>query len=111
MESNLVADMEFLEVVLNIALVMVGISLLLCFYRLVKGPTLADRIVSSDAVSVNVITLIAIYSMKQNTDLYLSAILVIAVLGFNAMVVFSKYLHRGSLVYQMYKPAPKKEEE
>ena len=72
-----------------------GVSALLCLYCVVRGPTLADRILASDAFGICVIGGIGIYSLKVDTMDDLSAVLVIAILGFVGLVVVAKYIGGG----------------
>jgi hypothetical protein len=51
-----------------------------------------------DSCGTAVMALIVIYSMRQGTDLYMSCVLVIAILGFIGMVALSKYIQSGNIV-------------
>ena len=82
-------------VVLNIALGVMGVCVLMCLYRIVAGPTTADRMVASDALGTCVMAAISIYSLKLNTLQYLSAVLVIAILGFMSVVVIARFIGGG----------------
>jgi len=98
MGSSVLADYPILYTTVRIAFFAFSISLLVCLYRIIKGPTLADRAISLDAVGVNTIALITLYSMKQNTTLYMSAVLVLAILGFLSMVVLAEFIQQSSVV-------------
>ena len=78
--------------VLDIALVMLAVCLLIAFYRIIKGPTAPDRAVASDAIGTCVMASITIFCLKLNSLQYLSAAMVIAVLGFLSVVVVAKYV-------------------
>ncbi|MDO4581673.1 MAG: monovalent cation/H+ antiporter complex subunit F [Bacillota bacterium] len=82
-------------VVLDIALGIMAISVLMCLYRIIKGPSAADRAVASDALGTCVMAAISIYSLKLNTLDYLNAVLVIAILGFLALIVVAKFIGGG----------------
>ena len=71
-----------LELVIQIAFVMIAISIILNIYRLVVGPSVADRILSLDTIYVNAIALLIILSIYLNNNLYFEAALLIAVMGF-----------------------------
>lgn len=81
--------------VLDIALGIIGVSVMLCFYRIIMGPSIADRAVASDALGTCVMAAISIYSLKINTLQYLSAVLIIAILGFMSLVVIAKFIGGG----------------
>jgi len=81
--------------VIDTSMFILSVSALICLYCIVRGPTLADRILSSDALCVCVIGGISIYSLKVDTVDDLSAVLVIAILGFIGLVVVAKYIGGG----------------
>lgn len=87
-----------LETVLNFALIAVSVSMLGSFYRVAVGPTLPDRVVALDTVAINVIAIVSLFSLKQNTQAYLDVILVIAILAFMGTVAISKFLEEGVIV-------------
>lgn len=82
-------------IVLDIGLGMLGISVLMCLFRIIKGPTSADRAVASDALGTCVMGAISIYSLKLNTLDYISAVLVIGILGFLSLIVVAKFIGGG----------------
>jgi len=86
--------------VLDASQVILGVSALLCLYCIVRGPTLADRILASDAFGICVIGAISIYSLRVDTVDDLSAVLVIAILGFIGLVVVAKYIGGGGDVIE-----------
>lgn len=87
-----------LELVIQIAFVMIAISIILNIYRLVAGPSVADRILSLDTIYVNAIALLIILNIYLNNNLYFEAALLIAVMGFVGTVALSKYLLRGDIM-------------
>ena len=87
-----------LELVIQIAFVMIAISIILNIYRLVAGPSVADIILSLDTIYVNAIALLIILSIYLNNNLYFEAALLIAVMGFVGTVALSKYLLRGDIM-------------
>ncbi len=92
------SQLTILPVVLNIAMVVCAISLVFCLIRMLLGPSLTDRAVSLDSCGIVVMCLIIIYSIKQGTNLYMSAVLVISILGFIGAVSLSKYIQSGNIV-------------
>lgn len=80
------------------ALVFLGISLLLGFYRLACGPTVVDRILAFDAVVLCAVGLTAVLSRWWQSDYYVELILIISSLGFFGTVAYVLYL-QSSLPY------------
>ena len=81
--------------VMDVSMCIIGVSALLCLYRIARGPTLSDRIVTLDAFGTCVIAGISIYSLNVATVDDLSVVLVIAILGFMGLVVVAKYIGGG----------------
>jgi len=81
--------------VIDASMCILGISALLCLYRIIKGPTLADRIIALDAFCICVIAGISMYSLSVDTIDDLSVVLIIAILGFFGLVVVAKYIGGG----------------
>jgi multicomponent K+:H+ antiporter subunit F len=73
-------------------------AMLLAAWRLLRGPSLADRILALDTLYVNSMALLVLVGLQFETQLYFEAALVIAMLGFVGTVALSKYLLRGDIV-------------
>ncbi len=87
-----------LDFILPVAFSMVAIALILNLYRLLIGPSMPDRILALDTLSINSITLLIMLSLYLDSVLYFEAALLIAVMGFVGTVALSKYLLRGDIM-------------
>lgn len=87
-----------LNIVTQLAMVMVSLALVLNLWRLVRGPSLPDRILALDTMYINSIALLVLYGLSQASMLYFEAALLIAVMGFVGTVALSKYLLRGDII-------------
>ena len=87
-----------LEIVIPIAFTMIGLSILLVFLRLLKGPSLPDRILALDTLYINAIALVVLLGIHLESSLYFEAALLIALMGFVGTIAFSKYLLRGDIM-------------
>jgi multicomponent K+:H+ antiporter subunit F len=76
----------------------VGVAMLLALYRLLRGPTVPDRILALDTLFVAAIAQLMLFGMHLGTAVYFEAALVIAMLGFVGTVVLSKYVLRRDIV-------------
>lgn len=90
--------MNLLAAVLPWAMAAFVFALALNAWRLLKGPSLVDRILALDTLYINTIALLVLLGIQRGTPLYFEAALVIAMLGFASTVVLSKYLLRGNIV-------------
>lgn len=84
-----------LDIVTHIALVTLGVALLITVVRLVKGPTLPDRVVAMDLVGVLVVGLIVVLAASTRVRATLDAAIVIALIGFVGTVAYATYVQRG----------------
>ena len=71
---------------------LVGLGMTFAIIRLVKGPNVADRVVSLDTLNIIVIGLIGLLSHLFNNSLYLDIAIVYAILAFLETIVFARYL-------------------
>jgi len=87
-----------LDKVILIASVMLAVALLLNLYRLVKGPSLPDRILALDTMYINTIALIVLLGVSQRSLIFFEAAMLIAMMGFVGTVAVSKYILRGDII-------------
>ncbi|OES45351.1 Na(+)/H(+) antiporter subunit F1 [Domibacillus iocasae] len=80
------------------AIILFSLSIALLLIRVLKGPTLPDRVVAFDVIGVNLISIVAVLSVVLRTKAYLEVILIIAILAFISTIAFSKYIERGRII-------------
>ncbi len=76
------------------AIALAGLSLFLSFIRLVRGPTLPDRVVALDLMGVQTVGMIAAYAVATDQPVLLDPATVLALVGFLGTVAFARYLER-----------------
>jgi multicomponent Na+:H+ antiporter subunit F len=64
-------------------------------FRLIKGPTIADRVVALDALGVALVSIIALLSLILDTEFFLEIILLLSILSFIGTTAFAKFIERG----------------
>ncbi|MFP5373379.1 MAG: K+/H+ antiporter subunit F [Gammaproteobacteria bacterium] len=72
--------------------------MLLSLWRLLRGPSVPDRILALDTLYVNTIALLILFGMHLRSAIYFEAALVIAMLGFVGTVMLCKYVMRRDIV-------------
>ena len=78
-----------------------GISSILIFvallasYRLFMGPTVYDRLISMNVVSIIVTIILIIMSIESGLGLYLDIAVSFILLSFVGTIAFTKYLEGG----------------
>jgi multicomponent Na+:H+ antiporter subunit F len=84
-----------LELLTPFALTTLAVALLMAVVRLVKGPTLPDRVVAMDLIGVLVVGVIVVLAGSTGVRATLDAAIVIALIGFVATVAYATYVERG----------------
>lgn len=87
-----------LDAALVIALGVVSLSLLLVLVRLLRGPTLTDRILALDTLYVNAIALVVLLGIWEVDDVHFEAVLIIAMLGFAGSVALARFALRREVL-------------
>ena len=94
------ADGDLRTVTAAVLPVVIGafaLAMLLAAWRLLRGPSLPDRILALDTLYIDSLALLVLVGVYRDTPLYFEAALVISMLGFVGTVVLSKYLMRGDI--------------
>ena len=90
--------MDLLDILIYISLAILLLAMLMMLYRVVKGPTTADRVIALDSIGIALISVVALLSTLLDTTLYFEVILLLSILAFIGTVAFSKFLERGELI-------------
>jgi multicomponent Na+:H+ antiporter subunit F len=83
------------DIIYNIAAYIALAAVVLAFFRMLKGPTIADRIISLDAMTIISISLIVFISAMAKRIIYLDVAMVYALISFIGVVAVARYLERG----------------
>ncbi len=83
---------SFIDSASLIALIMLILALLLSLTRIVIGPTLADRVLALDLLTVVVMGFIGAIAIRTGLMLYLDIAIAIALLGFLATIALARYI-------------------
>ncbi len=75
-----------------------GLGIILCFWRIAKGPTSADRILALDTIVINVIALLILYGILNETAMYYEASMLVAMVGFVSTVAYCRFVLRGDII-------------
>ena len=83
---------EALDWATLIALVLMGLAMLMSAWRIVVGPTLGDRVLALDLMSVLAMGFIAALAVRTGHYIYLDIALALALLGFLATIALARYI-------------------
>jgi multicomponent Na+:H+ antiporter subunit F len=67
-------------------------ALVLAFIRLIKGPSVNDRIAAMDLIASIVMGFILVYSVMVNNAVYFDAAMIISLISFIGTIAISTYL-------------------
>ena len=82
------------EIIVSLAFILLGIALVITFIRLIKGPTLPDRVVALEMMASLTVAFIGVYAVASGRGEFLDVAMVLALTAFLAAVGFSRYLEK-----------------
>ena len=80
--------------VTNIAFGGLVLAALLCLVRLLRGDSVADRIVALDSLVVVTVSGIAVLSARTGDGTFLDVLVVAALIGFTATVTVARFIEQ-----------------
>jgi multicomponent Na+:H+ antiporter subunit F len=83
------------ETVLFACMTILTAGVFMAFLRLVRGPSLPDRVVALDIMSVTALGIIALYAIDTGEAIFLDVALIVALVSFLGTVAFAYYVERG----------------
>jgi len=87
-----------IQTILAISLSLYIIAILLALYRIVRGPSMPDRVVALDMIGVNLISAVAVFSVVLGTHAFLEVILIVGILAFISTIALARFVERGEIV-------------
>lgn len=81
-------------VALHIVLPILGVALVLAFLRLLRGPSLPDRVVALDLMGTIGIGMISCIAVAYRAPGFVDVTIIIGLLSFLGTVAFARYLLR-----------------
>ncbi len=87
-------ESAFLNFSLTVSMILLLAGLIFSFIRLVVGPSLPDRVVALDLMTVLIIVFCGIFAILENKPAFLDVALVLALVGFLATVALARYVER-----------------
>ncbi len=81
-----------IDIAMNVCHGLLGLGMVLTLIRIVRGPTLADRILGLDVLSLLALAGIAVFAVRSGYALYLDIAVALALVGFVSTAAFARYL-------------------
>ncbi|WP_159887819.1 Na(+)/H(+) antiporter subunit F1 [Paenibacillus puerhi] len=86
------------DTIMLLAMFLLTISVVIALYRVIKGPSMHDRILALDSIGYNIIGVVALLSVMLDSHAYLETILLIGILAFLSTIALSKYMEGGVVI-------------
>jgi|LakMenEpi03Aug12_release.lakeMendotaPanAssembly.Ray.scaffolds.fasta_scaffold345192_2 multicomponent Na+:H+ antiporter subunit F len=80
---------------IELLILILSISLALCFLRLYRGPDVPNRVVAFDLIAVHAVAIIALFAIEQGAMFLLDVTIITGVLGFLGTVMVARYLEQS----------------
>ena len=81
----------------EIALVTVTLAIMLTLYRLIKGPTIYDRVLAGNAIGSKAVVILVLIGFVYGRPHFLDLAVVYTLINFVATIAFLKYREMGRL--------------
>ncbi|WP_026187366.1 cation:proton antiporter [Ensifer sp. BR816] len=76
----------------SLALLLLSLALLMTMLRIIRGPTLPDRVLGLDMLVAIAIGFIAVLAIKTRFNLYIDIGIALGLVGFLATVAFARFI-------------------
>jgi len=83
------------KIIYNISAFLAVLGILIVFFRLIKGPTIADRTVALDVMTIIAISIIVYIAAISGRIIYLDVAMIYGLVSFIGVVAIACYLERG----------------
>jgi multicomponent Na+:H+ antiporter subunit F len=81
-----------MNLAIAITFAMLALGVVLAFVRLVRGPTLPDRVVAVDLIGVLIAGIVIVAAAETGQRAFLDVAIVIALISFVGTVAYSRYI-------------------
>ncbi|WP_416839258.1 monovalent cation/H+ antiporter complex subunit F [Haloferax sp. DFSO52] len=92
------AYLGVMETILYGGLLLAAGLTLLVSYRVIRGPTVPDRVVALDTIGTNVVAIAVLYAIWTQQGYFVGVSLVLAIIGFISTITVARYVTEGDIV-------------
>ena len=90
--------MMILPYALGICMVAITLSMFMCLYRLIIGPSIVDRLLALDTLFLNATCLVVVLGIYWSATSLFEGALLVAMLGFVSTVALARYFTSGHVI-------------
>ena len=88
----------FLETAVLGGLLLASVVTLLAGYRVIRGPTIPDRVVGLDTIGTNIVAIAALFALQTGEGLFVTVSLVLAIIGFISTIAVARFITEGDII-------------
>jgi multicomponent Na+:H+ antiporter subunit F len=78
----------------DVLLALIALAMLPVFLRLLRGPSLTDRVVALDLITTISVAMSALYATIHDAPVFLDVAILVALISFVATIAFARYVER-----------------
>ncbi len=86
-----------MELTIDITMIGLMASLIPVLVRVIKGPSLPDRVIALDVAASIVVAIILVHCIRSGSLYYLTGATVVALVAFLGTVALALYIRRGGV--------------
>ena len=83
------------QIIIDVLITVMTFSLLLCAWRLYRGPNTPNRTAAFDLIAIHAVGIFALDAVRVNSSYLLDGAIITAVLGFLGALMFARYLEHA----------------
>jgi len=87
-------ETTLLTVAAGVSLTLVAISLLLGFVRVLRGPSLPDRVMALDMIGLASVSVIVLIALISDQPILMDAAIALALVSFLGTLAFARFIER-----------------
>ncbi len=95
--------MSWIDTVVGVALVAIAASMLLTLVRLLRGPTVADRVIALDLMTLQALGMTCAAAILYDQSDFLDAAIILALLAFLSTIAFARHVERRAMQEETYR--------
>jgi len=83
------------SIIIYLSVSMLMLTLLAGLIRFVKGPSIVDRVVAFDSMTITSLVVIGVIALLTNRAIYIDVAVVYGFLSFLGVIIVAKYIQGG----------------
>ena len=87
-------DSSILTLAVNVTFLLIMLAIVLAFLRLALGPSLPDRVVALDLITVLAVAFSALFAIASDNAAFLDVAIALALVAFLATVALARFAER-----------------